>query len=618
MLLCEMIRHKTVRREAVPAFEREFDVVVIGLGTSGAVAAVTAAEAGASVCAVDKLNLPGGTATSGGIAGYYYGLPGGRFEKTDIAAQQLRYLAFIDGGTFHPDAKGIAVERELRAAGVEIRYESSVCAVWLDDGGETVRGVRLVTPEGIRDLGCRVLIDGTGNGDVCALAGAGFLEGRASDAQPQPFSSVRVFRHENRFASANFDAGFTTSTDAKELNRAIIDSNSLHCFPPSNSEPARLYYITQLPGHREARLVECDHMLTAKEIIDGSWKERPLGYAYSNFDSHSLDWAFEDDTGCDWMVAASLWGKNMIAPIPLEILTVKGFRNLLVVGRAVSVDHLTASLMRMQRCLQKNGEIAGTAAALAVLGNKTDLRDIDRDELEKRMRASGCLDETALPVCRFPAETWREELGSDKPGEAIWYAASHLPETRGALLAFLSGDDEDAAAHAAIALAVAGDSAGAPVLRRLLLARDEYVPQTSRRHNYPRLLPEAYLLGRVGEPSDAALLLGLARERLADYDTFSYAWRGLLTLGDRFPELRQEIADGLLPILEAEDFRLPILFRNTLIHSQARHEPMHTLFRAVTARKFREWGIPNHLAAILADYPLSWREKRLLGLLSQQ
>ena len=613
MLKCEMIRQKSVRSEGVPEFAREYDIVVAGLGTAGAIAAIAAAETGASVCAVEKLNLPGGTATSGGIAGYYYGLPGGRFEKTDAAAQQLRVLSFIEGGNFHPDAKGIVLERELLAAGGEIRYDSNICALWLEDDGATVRGVRVVTPEGVCDIGCRALIDGTGNGDVCALAGAAFREGRESDSQPQPFSSVRVFRSEKRFSSANFDAGFTTSADAKELNRAILDSNSLHCFPPPwNQEPTRLYYLTQLPGHREGRLIECDHMLTAMEVIDKSWKERPFSYAYSNFDSHSLDWAFEDDTACDWMVATSLWGKNMIAPIPLEIMTVKKFRNLLVVGRAVCVDHLTASLMRMQRCMQKTGEVAGIAAALAVLGGKSDVRDTDREELEKRLRASGCLDESILPQCRFPVESWREELSSDKPGEAIWYAAHHLAETRDTLLALLDGNDGNAAAHAALALAIAGDKAAAPMLRNLLLARDETVPKTSRRHNYPRLFPVAYLLGRIGEASDAELLLELARERLADFQTFSYAWRGLLTLGERFPELRGKIADGVLPILEAEDFRLPILFRNTLIHSQARYEPMHNLLRAVTAVKFKEWGISNRLAALLERSPLSWRERRLL------
>ena len=103
MFKCEMIHQQPVRQKEVPSFEREFDVVVAGLGTAGAVAAIAAAETGVKTCAIEKLNFPGGSATSGGIASYYYGLPGGRFEKTDSAAQQLRAQAFIEGGCFHPD-----------------------------------------------------------------------------------------------------------------------------------------------------------------------------------------------------------------------------------------------------------------------------------------------------------------------------------------------------------------------------------------------------------------------------------------------------------------------------------------------------------------------------------
>lgn len=252
MLLSEMIRKKAVRREAVPAFSGHCDVLVAGLGTSGAPAALAAAEAGARVCAVEKLNLPGGTATARAASpDIITDSPAAVSRKTDALAQQLRVLSFIEGGHFHPDAKIMATDRELTAAGVELRYETGICGVWLDDDGATVRGARLVSKEGVSDVECRILIDGTGNGDVCALAGAGFTEGRASDGQPQPFSSVRVFRSENRFASANFDAGFTTSTDAAELNRAVIDSNSLHCFPPGGAPPgpALLYH----PASRSPR-----------------------------------------------------------------------------------------------------------------------------------------------------------------------------------------------------------------------------------------------------------------------------------------------------------------------------------------------------------------------------
>lgn len=618
MYLTEFISKKSSRIECEPKFESQFDVVVVGMGTAGAIAAIAAAEQGVTVCAVEKLNLPGGTATSGGIAGYYYGLPGGRFEELDNRAEQLRSQAFLQGGGFHVDAKGIVLEQAFESAGGTLLYESSVTGVFLADDGKTVIGVRAVTPDGVRDIGCKVAIDGTGNGDLCALAGAEFTEGRESDAQPQPFSSVRVFLNpEQKMASANFDAGYTVSSDAAELNRAIIASNALHCYPPGcETAPQRLFYITQLPGHREARLVRCDHLLSGMEIIEKKFKHQALGWSFSNFDSHSLDWAFEDDLACDWMVPCSLWAKAMVAPITLEILIVKGFRNLMVIGRAVGVDHFSASLLRMERCMEKTGEIAGLAAALTVRDGKEEVREVDRDALEKLVRASGCLDESILPRCEFPTAHWAEDFATDKPGDALWYASRHLETTRGKLLELLDSGDRNVAAHAAIALAMGSDPAGAPVLRRMIRERDDFLQTTGRRHNYPRIYAEAYLLGRVGEPGDAALLLELARERAADYHPFSYAWRGALTLGDRFPETRAEIAAALCEILEAPDFTLPFLFKNVAVPSQAFHEPMQNMFRLVTALRLREWGVPNRLAESLTG-TLTWREKRLLKQLKE-
>ena len=46
-----------------------YDVVVCGLGTSGTIAAITAARHGLSVLGIEAFNCPGGTTTIGGIIG---------------------------------------------------------------------------------------------------------------------------------------------------------------------------------------------------------------------------------------------------------------------------------------------------------------------------------------------------------------------------------------------------------------------------------------------------------------------------------------------------------------------------------------------------------------------
>ena len=157
------------------------------------------------------------------------------------------------------------------------------------------------------------------------------------------------------------------------------------------------------------------------------------------------------------MVAASLWGKEFAVPLTLGMLTVRGFANLLVAGRALSVDHLMAGLLRMQRCMQKTGEIAGRAAALSVQAN-CSVREIDSEALAAELRTSGCLDATLLPPCTFPEmpDVLEELLRGPKPGMAIWQASRNLDRYRGLLLKLLSGSDRHAAANAALALGLAG------------------------------------------------------------------------------------------------------------------------------------------------------------------
>ncbi|MGO9027736.1 MAG: FAD-binding protein [Acidimicrobiales bacterium] len=80
------------------AFDEEFDVVVVGFGTSGSVSAIEAAEHGARVLVIDRWGRGGASARSGGII--YAG--GGSVQQQaagfhDDPDQMERYLALEEG-----------------------------------------------------------------------------------------------------------------------------------------------------------------------------------------------------------------------------------------------------------------------------------------------------------------------------------------------------------------------------------------------------------------------------------------------------------------------------------------------------------------------------------------
>lgn len=587
MILSELIDGKVHYNNSEVKFDAEFDLIVCGLGTAGAIAALSAAENGASVLGIEQANMCGGTATAGGVFGYYYGLPGGLFEEIDAAAAAMREDCFATGGSFHPDAKSIELEQRLLADGVRIEYESSIAGVFTDGNGH-ICGVRAVTPDGLADFACKVLIDASGEGQICAMAGAEFEYGRDSDGKPQPFSSIRiVYSEPGRVGGANFDAGYMAPVDGADLSRGVIAANALH---RDSSNP--ILSITTIPGGREGRLITCDARLRFDDFMSGERCDKPVALCYSNFDSHTQDWAFEENIAKDWMVAASLWGKCFVIPVPLEAMLVKGFDNLMAVGRCLSVDHLMACAVRMQRGMQKLGEAAGITAALATAG-KCSLREVEYESIIGKLRDGLVMEGQPLPDCSWPEDSQLEEiLGGDKPGEAIWTMARNIATYKPRLLKCLASENRHISANAALALGLAGCGEAMDTLRDIVSSGDDFVPASSRSHNQARILGAIHLLGSMPEQESIGVLMDFAHGALArGFQELSHTLVSLIRLGDAFEEQQGSIAETLNAMLmdvEPENCRL--LLKNCSTGSNI-YEPMDKLCRHIVYEKISAWGL---------------------------
>jgi len=84
------------------------------------------------------------------------------------------------------------------------------------------------------------------------------------------------------------------------------------------------------------------------------------------------------------------WLENFSVQIPYRALRPVEYDNVLVVGKAISVDHDTLALARMQRDLMAMGGAAGLAAAQSVGKNKP-FSDIDIKALQKGLIRLGVL-----------------------------------------------------------------------------------------------------------------------------------------------------------------------------------------------------------------------------------
>ncbi|MFC4301907.1 FAD-dependent oxidoreductase [Cohnella boryungensis] len=189
---------------------KEYDVIVMGGGPSGFIAAIAAGRTGARTLLVDKNGFLGGAATSaalGPISPFHirdeqvvkgipqqfmdrmvaYGASPGHCKVLDPYGSGA-YLGFFDRERY----KYIAYEM-VREAGVEVLFHSVYSGTIME--GDRVAGVKVVNKSGENVLKAKVVVDATGDGDVASGAGAEFVLGRAKDRKMQP--STLMFEMSN-------------------------------------------------------------------------------------------------------------------------------------------------------------------------------------------------------------------------------------------------------------------------------------------------------------------------------------------------------------------------------------------------------------------------------------
>ena len=653
-----------------------YDVIVVGLGTAGATAAIVAAREGLRVLGLERSTSMGGTGTGGAVFGYYYGSRGGMYEEIDTKVRALAAAdVFAASRSVKPaEAKKLVLEAD--AAAVDVRYEARLSAVFR--GGLRALGVEWIDATGIQVAGCRVLIDATGEAEACAAAGCPLLPiGRSFDGAPQPFSNVRVVvTHSGLVRNQYNDDGVLDPTHTRELAAAVLETTRHHLRERFEDEERLLYVAPQL-GVREGRCIAGEEIVTFSDFSHGTGVSHPVMYAHSNFDNHGKDVAFESEAHQDWEVAASLWGVTASIPIPYGALIPRGWDGVVAAGRCLSVDHDAACAVRQQRDMQILGEVAAHAAILSIRRD-TELRDVPYDALRTRLAAAG-IDPNSQNqgmhdvIARFDVLTrpfeWMTShseilnaLAGVRPGIAIWsaYRLGSLVEGadrfRAALREWVACAADvprsirirpvvNVARHGAFALALLGDPAALPVLRTAVEEGDTFCPDSSRRHSHARGYAAVYLLGRMRDAGAWPALAAIVDDPGAyitrvwgsvesidagsdarndanfidDYDELefqyvSHAIVALLKIAAAHSGERKAIATRLARRLELPGFSLRNRLRGLTAGADRRTTCNVTnVIRIACAKTLDVWGVAHDLYNVLAASTLDAREQRLLA-----
>ena len=383
-----------------------YDVIVCGGGPGGIGAAIGAARAGAKTLLIERYGFLGGGATAMLVNPFMTFHAGGQQIIFGVLQDIIDRMKSMGGygapkapHAFDPEIFKIAAEQLCLEAGVKLLYHAFLAGAQTE--GDTLRSVEVATKSGILSLEASMYVDSTGDADLAAFAGAEIEKGRPEDGLSQPmtlnFRMARVDRervpsrqeitdlyiaakerNELDCPRENVLWFFTTEPDVIHFNTTrVIMKDATDPWEMSEAEiearrqtwqiaqflrrevpgfeNAYLAHTAPQIGVRESRRVMGEYVLTADDCL-----------AARKFDdcitrgSYSVD--IHNPAGTGTVIKRIPPGEWY--DIPFRCLIPKGFKNLLIGGRAISCTHEAHSAIRVMPIVFGIGQAAGVAAAM--------------------------------------------------------------------------------------------------------------------------------------------------------------------------------------------------------------------------------------------------------------
>ncbi len=405
----------------------ECDVVVVGGGPAGTVAALASARTGASSLLIEQYGFLGGMATAGLMTSFN----GFRNEHKPDHVQTVRGIAqelvdrlLAEGGacattahghfgtlrpgecpyavSFDPEVLKRAALQMLEEAGVKLLLHTTFSDA-LADGrcagcGRSVAAAIVETKSGRCAVRGRIYVDATGDGDLAARAGARFEQAQTVGERMMAMSLMYRVTGIPEPAPGErrlYCNGITTiwgpgcrevdGTDASDLTRAEIATRrevADHLAKLREKHPgASLVQTATTIGVRETRRVIGLYTITEDDARSGRPQPDSVAVSSNPVPNYYGERYFFDHLGFE---------------IPYRSLVPADLSNVLLAGRCISACQPAFQSARSMAPAMAISQAAGTAAALCVAAGCSPA-DLDVTMLQRRLQDDGA-------VVRIPPE----------------------------------------------------------------------------------------------------------------------------------------------------------------------------------------------------------------------
>ena len=410
--------------QSVPVVERT-QVLVVGGGTSGSVAAIASAQLGASTSLVEMQPGLGGTGTLGGVVTPWMSNRVGFVPRirqaVEVIQRQLNFQPRPPWIIWNQQAKMMALLNEIQQKGINLLWNAVCFGVVMEE--EQVCGAVFATRYGPVAILANAVVDASGDGDLAAFAGADWVVGDEYTADTM-WTAFPYVPNPGEGNSGNFTSAIDV-TNILDLTRGILvgrrrnhilerrqyrdtkEQEEKHnglikpvseVKPTSPSELIHDHGVYMAP--RESRHIWGDVILTHTDQLRQRKWEDVITICFSNYD-------VKGQTTSDWN-RIGLLPPNLYIEIPYRALLPKKIEGLIVAGKAFSARSDAVPSIRMQPDMENLGGAAGMAAAMAAMRNTT-LRNIETRHLQRELIKIGVLpDEVLERNCEQPKYTDEE------------------------------------------------------------------------------------------------------------------------------------------------------------------------------------------------------------------